>query len=90
MAILQVRDIDDSLYEALKDLAKKGRRSISKEVVMMIKSYINNPRSTASESTEAFLNLSWEGDDSADEIIGNIRAQRRNSKRFGNQHDLFD
>jgi hypothetical protein len=45
---------------------------------------------TASESTEAFLNLSWEGDDSADEIIANIRAQRKNSKRFDNQYDLFN
>ena len=28
--------------------------------------------------------------ESADEIINNIRKQRKNSRRFGNQNDLFD
>ena len=90
MAILQVRDIDDSLYEALKTLAKKERRSISQEVIMMIESYISNPKRTALESTEEFLNLSWHGNESADEIINNIRKKRKNSRRFGKQNDLFD
>jgi plasmid stability protein len=33
MAVLQVRDIDDGLYEALKTMAKNERRSISQEVL---------------------------------------------------------
>jgi hypothetical protein len=90
MAVLQVRDIDDSLYEALKKLAKKERRSLSQEVIMMIESYISNPKTTAAESTEEFLNLSWVSNESADEIISDIRKQRRNSKRFENRNDLFD
>ena len=65
MAVLQVRDIDDSLYEALKTLAKKERRSISQEVIMMIESYISNPKATSVESTEEFLNLSWISDETA-------------------------
>jgi hypothetical protein len=44
VANLQERDIDDSLYEALKTLAKEERRSISQEVIMMIESYISNPK----------------------------------------------
>jgi hypothetical protein len=88
LAILQVRDIDDSLYEALKTLAKKERRSISQEVIVIIESYISNPKRTAIESTEEFLNLSWHGNESADEIIDNIKKQRKNSWRFGNQNDL--
>ncbi len=90
MAVLQVRDIDDSLYEALKTLAKKERRSISQEVIMMIESYISSPKTNALESTEEFLNLSWAGDESADEIISDLRKQRKNSKRFNEDHDLFD
>jgi len=90
MAVLQVRDIDDSLYEALKTLAKKERRSISQEVIMMIESYISSPKTTTVESTGEFLNLSWISDESADEIISDLRMQRRNSKRFENQNDLFD
>ena len=55
-AILQVRYIDDSLDEALKTLAKKERRSISQEVIMMIESYISKPKKTALESTKELLN----------------------------------
>lgn len=80
MAFLQVCDIDDSLYEALKTLAKKERRSISQEVIMIIESYINNTKRTAPESTEEFLTLSWHGGESADEIINSIRKQRKNSR----------
>jgi len=76
MAILQVRDLDDSLYEALKTLAKKERRSISQQIIMMIESYISNPKRTVLESTEEFLNLSWHGSESADEIISKIYANR--------------
>jgi plasmid stability protein len=83
LANLRVRNIDDNLYEALKTLAKKERRSISQEVIMMIESYISNPERTALESTEEFLNLSWQGSESADEIINNIRKQRKNSKFQG-------
>jgi hypothetical protein len=91
MAILQVRDVDDSLYEAVKTIAKKERRSISQEVIVMIESYIGNPKQTsAADATEEFLNLSWQGDESADEIIDNIRKYRKNSKRFGSQNGLFD
>lgn len=90
MAILQVRDIDDRLYDALKTLAKKEHRSISQEVIMMIESYMNNPGRTASEATEAFLNLSWAGPETADEIIAGIRKERKNSKRFEDRNDLFD
>lgn len=90
MAILQVRELDDSLYEALKRLAKKERRSISQEVIMMIESYISNPKPPASESTEEFLNLTWVSEKSADEIINDIRKQRRTGRRFESQNDLFD
>lgn len=83
MAVLQVRDLDNSLYEALKSMAKKERRSISQEVVVMIESYLRNPEKNSAYSTEEFLNLSWHGDESADEIIDTIRNSRNNSKRFG-------
>lgn len=90
MAVLQVHDINDSLYETVKTLAKKERRSISQEVIMMIESYVSKPKTNAAESTEEFLNLSWISDESADEIISDLRKQRKNSKRFENNNDLFD
>ena len=91
MAVLQVRDVDNSLYDALKTIAKKERRSISQEVIVMIESYLGNPKQTSTAAaTEEFLNLSWQSDESADEIIGSIRKSRKNSKRFESQNDLFD
>lgn len=84
MAILQVRDIDDSLYDALKTLAKKERRSISQEVIMMIESYISQPKTSAAEATEEFLNLSWKGDESADEIINDLKTQHARTEMVWN------
>jgi hypothetical protein len=87
MTVLQ----DGGLYEALKTMAKKERRSISQEVIMMIESYIRTPKKTTSHrATEEFLNLSWVGDDSAEEIINELRSQKMNSKRFESQNDLYD
>ncbi len=39
MANLQVRDIDDKLYDSLKRRADLEHRSISQEVVMIIESH---------------------------------------------------
>ncbi len=36
MATLQVRDIDDRLYESLKTFANSEKRSISQEVIHII------------------------------------------------------
>jgi len=74
MANLHVRDLDNSIYEAVKTIAQKEHRSISQEVIVMIESYLGNPKQTsAAEATEEFLNLSWQGDESADKIIDSIR-----------------
>lgn len=85
MAILQVRDVDDILYEALKNRAKLKRRSISQEVINIIENYLSKPSIANQDQTDAFLNLSgaWEGEESAEEIIDKIRSSRKKSKRFG-------
>jgi hypothetical protein len=58
---------------------------------MMIESYISAPKKNSSQrATEEFLNLSWVSDESADEIISDLRKQRKNSTRIGSQNDLFD
>jgi hypothetical protein len=90
MAVLQVRDIDNSVYEALKTQAQRERRSISQEVIVMIESYLSSPKRASAEATEEFLNLSWSSDESADEIICDLRSKRKNSKRFQENNDIFD
>ena len=92
MANLQVRDIDDKLYESIRSLAISEKRSISQEVVLILEKYLSAPLDFNKNPTEEFLDLagSWEDDRSADEIVKEIRTSRRNSQRFGHTDELFD
>jgi hypothetical protein len=44
MTNLQIKGIDDSLYAQIKDLALSENRSISQEVLFLIKSYMTNKK----------------------------------------------
>ncbi|NOQ22827.1 MAG: antitoxin [Candidatus Aegiribacteria sp.] len=92
MANLQVRDIDDRLYESIRVLARGERRSISQEVVHILEKFLSQPGSFDKNPTDEFLKLagSWEDDRSAEEIISEIRENRRNSIRFEKKNELFD
>ncbi len=43
MATLQVKGMDDALYEGLKRRAELKHRSVSQEVVHLIESHLNGP-----------------------------------------------
>lgn len=92
MANLQVRDIDDKLYEAIRGLAASEKRSISQEVVLILEKYLSRPSIFDKNPTDEFLGLagSWKDERSADGIVQDIRKSRRNSKRFGSTNELFD
>lgn len=92
MANLQVRDIDDRLYESIRMLAKSDKRSISQEVVHILERYLSQPGSFDLNPTDELLQLagSWEDERSAEEIISEIRENRRNSVRFEDANELFD
>jgi len=92
VANLQVRDIDDRLYESIRMLAKSDKRSISQEVVHILEKYLSQPESFGRNQTDEFLKLagSWEDERSAGEIISKIRESRRNSTRFEKNNELFD
>jgi|WetSurMetagenome_2_1015567.scaffolds.fasta_scaffold144378_3 hypothetical protein len=92
MATLQVREIDDGLYDILKSVAQKERRSLSQEVVSILESYVRNPLSRISDTTEEFIALcgSWKDSRSAEDIIKDIKSHRKNSSRFGDRHAVFD
>ena len=92
MATLQVRDIDDSLYESLRRRAKAQHRSLSQEVVHILEDYLSRPPLSVGKQTELFLQLSgaWHGPESAQQIIEGIRRSRVNSKRFGRKSHVFD
>jgi predicted CopG family antitoxin len=92
MAILQVRDIDDRIYENLKKISQQNKRSISQEVIHIIETYLSNPQIIKKNSTEEFLKLagSWQDDRSAEEIISETRKGRSKNKRFSQEHGIFN
>jgi plasmid stability protein len=92
MAILQVRDIDDRLYASLKKLAQSENRSLSQEVISILEKYLANPILFKNNPTREFLALagSWEDDRTSDEIIKDVKRNRKKNKRFGAGHVVFD
>lgn len=92
MAILQVRNIDDRLYAALKAVAKSQNRSISQEVILIIEKHLSNPGIYGNNPTREFIALSgaWDDNRSADKILNSIKKSRKNSKRFKKGNVIFD
>ena len=92
MANLQVRDIEDRLYESLLERASREKRSISQEVILILQKYLSRPSAYDVNPTDEFLSLfgSWADDRNADEIIEDIRSSRRNSTRFTSSGDVLD
>jgi plasmid stability protein len=92
MATLQVRDIDDRVYRELKQRAKRKHRSLSQEVAHIIEEYLSQPDKDHRKQSEMLLELSgsWEGPESAAEIIEGIRKSRTSSRRFRKNNALFD
>ena len=83
LAILQIKGIDDALYERLRRMAAADHRSISQEVLHLIEDYLTRQEDqpVTATSARALLALagSWDDERSADEITADIRAARRNA-----------
>jgi hypothetical protein len=92
MATLQVKGMDDRLYEALGALASTDRRSVSQEVVSMIEDFLARRRPAGQEATAAFLELAgtWEDRRSAARIASDIRRARRTGARSRRLADVLD
>jgi len=78
MANLQVKSIDDDLYESLGRRAAMENRSISQEVVSILKDYLSRPASQNKKVNQLFLELcgSWSDDKSAENMVNDIRQSR--------------
>lgn len=83
MATLQVKGMDDRLYQALGARATMENRSISQEVVAIIQKYLSSPLRDPQETGRAILELagSWQDDRSAEKIARDIRRSRRYGQR---------
>jgi hypothetical protein len=85
VANLQIKGIDDQLYNEIKKLAVAEKRSISQQVLFLVKSYLaNKPRFDEIKTpSEVLLELygSWKDERDADQFIDQIKKARKNIKR---------
>jgi len=85
MANLQIKGIDDELYYVIKKLAASEQRSVSQQVLFLVKSYLANKSrfDAAKTPSEVLLELhgSWQDEREADQIIDQIKKGRKNIKR---------
>lgn len=85
MANLQIKGIDDGLYNEIKKLAAAEKRSVSQQILFLVKIYLaKKPRCDAAKTpSEVLLDLhgSWQDERKADQIIDQIKKARKNTKR---------
>lgn len=86
MANLQIKGIEDNLYAEIKKLAADEDRSVSRQVLFLVKEYMTKRHLLRTLKTPAQVLLelsgSWEDDRDAQEIISKIKAARKNSKKL--------
>ena len=86
MANLQIKGIDDNIYEELKKLAAAENRSVSQQTLFLIKDYLakKQPLRTLKTPVQTLLEMagSWEGKESAEEIIARIKKARKSSTKL--------
>lgn len=84
MATLQVRSIDEKLYKALGKLAASENRSISQEVISILKKHLASPKHPRDNTADSFLNMcgTWEDDRPADKIVEEIQKTRNEEDRY--------
>ena len=90
MATLQVKGMDDMLYKALGARAAMDNRSISQEVVAVIRQFLATPAADTAKASQGLVDLcgAWEDSRSAEEIIDDLRESRSSTNRFGG-NDVF-
>jgi hypothetical protein len=86
VANLQIKGVQDELYAEIKKLAAAENRSISQQVLFLLKEYLARKRYLDAGKTPAQVLLdlsgSWEDDREAQQIIDDIRQARRDSRKL--------
>jgi hypothetical protein len=84
MANLQVKEINPHIYANLKDQARKDNRSVSQEVVSIIKEFLSRKQKrSGSRGAEVLLQLAgaWEDKRGAAAIVKDLKKARRNTRQ---------
>ncbi len=86
MANLQIKNIQDELYEEIKKLATAENRSVSQQVLFLVKEYLAKRKhlTAAKSPAQVLLELSgsWEDGRDAKQIIEQIKGARKSSRKL--------
>ena len=86
MANLQIKNVADDLYEEIKKLASAENRSVSQQVLFLVKEYLAKRKHlTATKSpAQVLLDLSgsWEDDKNAEQVVKEIKSARKSSRKL--------
>jgi len=86
MANLQIKGIEDGLYEEIKKMAAEESRSVSQQVLFLVKEYMARKhhigRLKTAAQTLLELSGSWLDERGAEEIILDIKGARKNSRKL--------
>jgi len=89
MANLQIKGIDDQLYHQLKQLAAGQNRSVSQQVVLLIRDQLARKDSHLRQPTPAQVLLelagSWEDRRPAPQIVAELKGARRSSSKLSGE-----
>ncbi len=88
MVNIQIKGIDDNFYSQIKDMAASENRSISQQVIFLIKEYLTKEKYIKQTKTPAQVLLelsgSWIDSRNEDDIIYDIKKHRKNSDKLSN------
>ena len=86
MANLQIKGIEDLLYAEIKGLAAAENRSVSQQILFLVKEYMAKKKhlNTLKTPAQVLLELSgsWQDDREAEQIIAEIKSARKGSKKL--------
>ena len=86
MANLQIKGIKEELYAEIKKLASAENRSISQQILFLVREYLGrkNYLSTLKSPAQVLLELSgsWQDDKGAEQIISEVKHACINSKKL--------
>lgn len=86
MSNLQIKGIDERLYQQLKQRAADENRSVSQQVLFLIRNHLaqGDRRHGSETAAKTLLTLagSWDDTRSAEEIVIDIKRARRSSRKL--------
>jgi hypothetical protein len=86
MANLQIKGINDDLYKEIKNLAISQNRSVSQQILMLIRQYLSKQhqieRTKSPVQVLIDLSGSWDDERPAEKIIMDLKKNRKNSKKL--------